>query len=450
MTEISRPWQGIATGDSGPYSHTNWRDSWKYEMGLYDADAGVLVDSGTAPDTGLTVTQQSPLAAGITVTPGRALVQGTFYENTANLNLSIAPNSSGNTRIDSIILRRDDTAQTVRLAVLQGTPAASPVPPTLTRAGGVYEISIADVTVVNAFATISNSAILNRRMYSNVANGQYHTNVQNRSGGTLQTGDVVLWDTANDRAVVAPGGSTHTASLRVAGVWVGRTANLGYGRVLWRGIGLVKTTGLTTSRMVPLQQSATAKVAEAVHAPLGNYLVGGRQSFALTLEGMTASGYTLCLVDARPTNILYGDASVVHMVNNGNSTISSTSFTDVLLGGLTVDVYANVALAFVAFSAVVSHSVANSIIAFDLSINGTDYGATSLGCQDGLIRAPITTAGVPVGVSWAGLVPCAQGSASSIRLRWRTSGATATIYNAPAVAGQDVPVSLSVLNNTPA
>lgn len=450
MTEISRPWSGQTAlgdpGDAGPYSHINWRDIFRYSMGLYSADSGVLVDSGVVPDPGLTVQQQSPLAAGVTLTPGRALVQGTFYENDANLNFSIAPNVSGQTRIDTLILRRDDTAQTVRAAILQGTPAASPVPPTLTRAAGVYEIAVADITVLNGFATISNSVILNRRMYANASNGLYHTNVQNRSGGTLQTGDVVLWDGSNDRAVVAPGGAANRGSHNVAGVWIGRTDNLGYGRVLYDGIGYVRTTA-GGSRLQALQQSATAKVAEVPGSGSG-FAAAGRQLFAYALE-TPVTGYTLCAVNARPA-MPFVDAGVLVIANAGNNTTASAAFTDLLLGGNALEVYSAVLTPFIAFSVTVSHSVANAIIAFDIAVNGVDHGAVDHAAQDGVYRAPITTANVPVGASWAGAIFNASGrvtgALNQYRLRWRTGAATATVYNAAAVAGQDAIAQFSLLN----
>ncbi len=456
MTERSRPWDGStvlgAAGDAGPYSSQNWRDIWKYGMGLYNAEAGILANSGTPPDDGLTVQAQSPLAAGVTLTPGRALVQGGWYENDANLNLSIAANASGNPRIDSIILRLNTTLQTIRAAVLQGTPAASPVPPTLTRAGGIYEIVVADVTVANGFATIANTVIVNRRLYTNTSNGLYHTNVQNKSGVTLQTGDVVIWDGSNDRAVrVLTSAVTDLGNQNVAGVWVGNTAADGYGRVLYKGIGYVRVTG-TLTRLMPLMQSNTAKIAVRIPNAQGGQ---GNNVFAYLLQATAfgaGNGLALCNVDVRSVwNNSSGFAQ--YMANLGNATTVSATFVDVVVAGNTLNIPGNFAYLGgaiqVSFSCVVSHSVANTRIDFDLNLNGVDYAVTDLGAADGLTRAGITTAGIPYPVSWTGVIigstGLVYGAANTITLRWKTPAATATLYNAN-VAGQDYIAQLSAVN----
>jgi hypothetical protein len=448
MTERSRIWTGDtgqgAPGDAGPYSAANWRDIWKYN-GLYNIEGGVLTNSGTVPDEGLVVTQQSPLAAGVTVQPGRANVEGGWYENDANGNLTIAANASGNPRIDSIILRMDITAQTIRLAVLQGTPAATPVPPTLSRTAALWEVAIADVDVANGFATINNNNIFNRRMYHNVTNGLYHSNVQNVSGTTLRTGDVVVW--SSGKTVTT---STLAGNPAVAGVWVGYTPNNGYGRVLYKGIGYVRVTG-TMNQQIGIVQSNTAKIGRSQLWTGG----GGASVFAYTLQATTfgaSNGLALCVVDVETVIYRSGGYQAL-FANLGNATTISAVFVDMTLPGpnivtlpTSIGGYGQLT-PFISFSCMVSHSVANTRVDFDISVNGVDYAVTDLGCADGLTRAGITTAGVPYPVSWSGYLLGSSGfnqyGANNFVLRWKTPAATATVYNAAAVAGQDYPVTLS-------
>lgn len=77
--------------------------------------------------------------------------------------LIIAENTSGNPRIDRVVARLNEASRTIEFAVLEGTPTASPVAPTLTRAAGVYELGLADITLVNGYSTITAAEITDQR-----------------------------------------------------------------------------------------------------------------------------------------------------------------------------------------------------------------------------------------------------------------------------------------------
>lgn len=167
MTQFSQPWSGTATGDAGAYSHTQWSNMWKrLFVGLGGTTHwGVLSDSTADNSPPLKVGESTPAAASVTVSPGAALVNGKYYFSDANETLSIGANVSGNDRIDTVVLRAVYTAQTIRLVVLAGTPAASPVPPSLTQTDGVqWEIPLADVYVSNGFVSIADTDITDRRV----------------------------------------------------------------------------------------------------------------------------------------------------------------------------------------------------------------------------------------------------------------------------------------------
>lgn len=260
MSETSRPWQGTSPGDAGAYSAANWQQLYTSIIGFGAArsNVGVLLGSGSQPNAPLKVQAQSPATTSVDVLAGSALVQGVAYINTATLALSIAANASGNPRIDTIILRADYALQTVRLAVLQGTPAASPSVPSLTQSANVmWEIPLADIAVANGFVSISNANITPRTEWANAAEGVYLDNVLNNSGGTLNTGDVVIWDSTANNAITT---TTTLGNKLLAGVWVGRTANGGYGRVLVDGIGYVNG-GAAITRGDILVSSTVAKQA---------------------------------------------------------------------------------------------------------------------------------------------------------------------------------------------
>ena len=102
----------------------------------------------------------------VKVKTGRACVRGHWYENTAEETVAIAANASGNPRIDRIVLRLDPSANSIVLAVVQGTPAGSPSAPSLTQTDvGTYELTLARVAVANGASTIAAGDVTDERTY---------------------------------------------------------------------------------------------------------------------------------------------------------------------------------------------------------------------------------------------------------------------------------------------
>lgn len=288
MTQSSRPFNGTVTGDAGPYSDQEWHEAWRntYGFGASDANVGPVKGNDDGTRECLWVRANSPAAANVIVSPGAALVRGIHYLNTADVTLAIAANASGNPRIDVIVLEADFTAQTVRLDVVQGTPAASPVAPALTQTDGVlWQIPLADVAVANGFTSIAQSNIRPNAHFANLADGVYLDNVLNNSGVLLETGDVVIVDTSTNRAVTT---TTTVNNSLVTGVWVGRTASGARGRVQMSGIGLIYVNGAVASRNTALTTSGTARQA-AVSAN------GWGRVYEIARSLETTSGAGLCL-----------------------------------------------------------------------------------------------------------------------------------------------------------
>lgn len=291
MSETSYVWDGIAVGDAvnAPYNAAvEWADVWKsFGLGTMRANGGAVYGSGSeaAQLEGLQVTQNGGGAANVLVNIGRAFVDGTIYINTAAITLAIAANASGNPRIDTIVLRKDFVAQTVRAFVRAGTPAATPNPPTLTQTGGVtWEIPLADIAVANGFVTITNANITPRAAPVNGSDGVYLDRISNASGSDRTTGEPVRLD--NSRAY------TSAALARVAaGAWLGRTPNGSNGRILNRGIGYVRTPAAVTAGRWG-RAGASGAAIEYVLAPIAN-------TFCQFLETTTVAGLALAFIDGR-------------------------------------------------------------------------------------------------------------------------------------------------------
>jgi len=131
MTQTSFPFEGIDTTET------------QFSQWARNIGEGFFADSN---GDRLAVTAGTGLA--VDVDPGRALVRGHFYVSTATEALSLATADATNDRLDTVVLRLDPTANSIVLAVVTGTPAGSPVAPTLTQTdAGTYELAIADVLV---------------------------------------------------------------------------------------------------------------------------------------------------------------------------------------------------------------------------------------------------------------------------------------------------------------
>lgn len=231
MTEISRPWVGRtsegAAGDAGPYSAQDWQTTWSTGFGQNNANRGVL----RGVDGDLAVTASSPADTNVNVAIGGAYVEGIWYYNGASKSVAIASNSSGAVRIDIVVLVADYTAQTVRIAVVQGTPGAGV--PTLTQSVGViWQIPLAYITLASGFTSIANSAITDMRNYANLP-ANVALDVTNSSGGTLESGAAVIWLAGGGAAINT---TTTEGNRNVAGVIESRVASAAQGRIITQGI----------------------------------------------------------------------------------------------------------------------------------------------------------------------------------------------------------------------
>ena len=129
----------------------------------------------------------------VSVATGQALVRGHYYYNTTSATLNIAAANATNPRIDSIVLHLDPALNSTVLTVLTGTPAATPVAPTLTQTdSGVYELLLATVLVPAASSVVSSGNITDARTF--LGQGWFSTPIQDKSANySIVAGD--RWST---------------------------------------------------------------------------------------------------------------------------------------------------------------------------------------------------------------------------------------------------------------
>lgn len=130
-------------------------DQWEAMCAAFHAD-GVI---GTPMDT--TTAFADSTGRQVKVRAGKYAAVGGhgWYSGTTDLILAIAANSSGSTRIDRVVLGLSRTTWAVTAYVLTGTPGSGTAP-ALTRGtkgsgSGIFEVSLAQVTVANGASTIS-------------------------------------------------------------------------------------------------------------------------------------------------------------------------------------------------------------------------------------------------------------------------------------------------------
>lgn len=130
--------------------------------------------SGSPATTDLKVTGDST-GMNVKVAAGYAIVRGHAYYNSSQVTLTIGA-AGASPRIDTVVLRLDPTANSIVLAVVAGTPGASPVAPTLTQTDeGTFELAIGSVAVGASVTTISAGNVTDVRFYLGSQFGRWTT-----------------------------------------------------------------------------------------------------------------------------------------------------------------------------------------------------------------------------------------------------------------------------------
>ena len=133
----------------------------------------------------------------VKVRPGKATVDGIFYQSTAQETLIIAPNTAQTPRVDAIVLRLNPAGTPlVQLAVLEGTPGQTPQPPALaTSLVGVYELLLATVNVPAGAVTIAAGQVTLADAAAAVAGGVEKRRVSVVAGNSQGSSSGIHWRT---------------------------------------------------------------------------------------------------------------------------------------------------------------------------------------------------------------------------------------------------------------
>lgn len=102
-------------------------------------------------------------AGTVTVAPGMATVNGFFYHLDATKTLSVPANAGGAARVDLVVLRADQSANSVTAVYVTG----GTTPPTLTQVeDGVWEIPLAQCTVAAGASVVTAANVIDKRYFT--------------------------------------------------------------------------------------------------------------------------------------------------------------------------------------------------------------------------------------------------------------------------------------------
>lgn len=129
----------------------------EYLKSLTGGQNGVFAEVGTklqvTAGTGMTVL----------VNPGDGFIEGRLFIENSTRELQVQASESLD-RIDTVVVRLNKEQRAIDLYIVKGTAATVPTAPALTRAGGIYELGIANVYVPKLTSNITQERINDTRL----------------------------------------------------------------------------------------------------------------------------------------------------------------------------------------------------------------------------------------------------------------------------------------------
>lgn len=136
----------------------------RYQADFFAMFFGTLIGNGVFPNpsTGLQVLANQNMT--VAIKPGKGWINGYFFVNDSDYNLTIENADGVLNRIDRVVLQLNFLNREIVPVVKKGTFASSPVAPTLKRDADAYEIALADIYVGKGVLSISQANITDVRL----------------------------------------------------------------------------------------------------------------------------------------------------------------------------------------------------------------------------------------------------------------------------------------------
>ena len=129
---------------------------------------GKLLTDGVLPNPSTNMQVSAGTGMNVLVEPGFAICSGGMKLEESQRTLAIQASDSSYDRIDTVVLRwnDNDSDRICDFYIVEGTPAASPVRPSLTRTESIWELGLADLFISKNSTEISNQRITDTRYES--------------------------------------------------------------------------------------------------------------------------------------------------------------------------------------------------------------------------------------------------------------------------------------------
>lgn len=407
MTELSRPFAD-GGGDGNAFSDAQWQEVLNAFVFRNGVNAG--------HDNELAVQATAPVSKNIEVQTGSAFVEGIFYITDAVVTKTISDNTSGQPRIDLVVLRTIYADREMRVYVIEGTPAAIPVAPSPTQVDGTtWDEPLAEVEVANGFATLSDGDITDRRSWANLLANQ---SLKNNSGAPIAAGGVVKVDTTADRAVDTTTTESDGCVIDAAQFAGANLENL----VLPMHAYAVLESDAAVTRGDYLASSTT----------VGLVTPAASGAFAIALETTTGAGPVKTLLLNKPIPVF----ERIIRDNGADYTTASPVFVDVDAVNLAITLVTRGAPVEIYLSGELAASGGTALdVCLDVDIDGTRYGN---GFANGIWCGNAGVAGKNNFKRAFTAIGLAAGS-HTFKLQWKTASNTAIMMSG-AASLDDVPV----------
>ena len=116
----------------------------------------------------LVVLENQQANMSVDVSSGQAWINGWWYRNTEELNLSIALADGVLNRKDIVVLRWGNTERDMWLQVIQGEPSGEPIAPSIVRNADYYDLKLCEISIPAGTSRITQSLITDTRLDNNV------------------------------------------------------------------------------------------------------------------------------------------------------------------------------------------------------------------------------------------------------------------------------------------
>jgi len=135
-----------------------------YDASSFAAFFNSLITNGVFPDpsTNLQVISNNDMT--VTISVGKAWINGYVYINDSTLIMPIEVADGVLNRIDRIVVQYSTVNREIKVKVKKGTFASSPVAPVLVRDADLYELGIADILISNGVVSVVGADITDLRM----------------------------------------------------------------------------------------------------------------------------------------------------------------------------------------------------------------------------------------------------------------------------------------------